>query len=74
MLLFVKKNYPKLGGGVNKADMPSDFQFKVAEIIGNVCTEGVQDSHLCDTSARVPESSLQEVSALLKFQIGTHAL
>ena len=36
-----KKESAKTGGGVNKAETPPDLQFKISEMIGKVCTEGV---------------------------------
>ena len=46
---FYKKEFLKTGGGVSKADVPTDLQFKISEII-DVCTEGVSGTLLCDTS------------------------
>ena len=45
-----KKELAKTGGGVNKAETPTDLQFKISEIIGEVCTEGVPGTLLCNTS------------------------
>ena len=45
-----KKELAKRGGSVNKAETPTDLQFKVSEIMGKVCTEGVPGTLLCDTS------------------------
>ena len=48
-VVFYKKELVKTGGGVSKADVPTDLQFKISEII-DVCTEGVSGTLLCDTS------------------------
>ena len=44
------KELAKTGGGVNKAETSTDLQFKISEMIGEVCTEGVPGTLLCDTS------------------------
>ena len=54
----------KTGGGVNKAETPTDLQLKISEMIGEVCTEGVSGTLLCDTSLDPSKNQpLNEISA-----------
>ena len=41
----------KTGGGPCKVEVPPDLQFKIAETIGSVCTQGVPETQCCNTSA-----------------------
>ena len=52
VVAFYRKELLKTSGGVSKADVPTDLQFKISEIIGDVCTEGVSGTLLCDTSGK----------------------
>ena len=45
-----KKELAKTGGGVNKAETPTDLQFQIFEMIREVCTEGVPGALLCGSS------------------------
>ena len=45
-----KAELKKTGGGSNGAEKPSNMQFRVAEIIGGVYTNGVPGTTTCDTS------------------------
>ena len=59
-----KKELAKTGGGVNKAETPTDLQFKISEMIGEVCTEGVPGTLLCDTSLNPSKNQpANEISA-----------
>ena len=46
---FYKSELLKTSGGVSKAEVPTDLQFKISKII-DACTEGVSGTLLCDTS------------------------
>ena len=50
-MALYNKELSKTGGGPCKAEVPSDLQFKIAEIIGSVCTQGVPEPQCCNTSA-----------------------
>ena len=59
-----EKELAKRGGGVNKAETPTDLQFKISEIIGKVCTKGVPGTLLCDTSLNpTKKQAANEISA-----------
>jgi len=60
---FYKKELRKTGGGTSKADVPTDLQFKIAEIIGDVCIEGVPGSQMCDTGAALSSANADEIEA-----------
>ena len=60
---FYKKELLNTSGGVSKADVPTDLQFKISEIIGDVCTEGVSGTLLCDTSGNTNVSFEESLRA-----------
>ena len=45
-----KKEAGRTGGGQNPFNTPTELQFKIANIIGAISTEGVPGTNLCDTS------------------------
>ena len=50
-MALYNKELSKTGRGPFKAEVPSDLQFKIAEIIESICIQGVPETQYCNTSA-----------------------
>ena len=44
-----KKESNRTGGGPNPLSEPTELQYKIASIIGTICTEGIPGTSFCDT-------------------------
>ena len=58
------KESSRTGGRQNPLSQPTDLQFKIASIIGAICTEGIPGTSCCDTRDNSSTMSLIPVSEL----------
>ena len=63
------------GGGQNPFNTPTALQFKIANIIGAISTEGVPGTNLCDTSNSYHQSLSDSAAAvsLSSMQLHCHS-
>ena len=69
-----KKEAGRTGGGQNPFNNPTELQFKIANIIGAISTEGIGGTNLCDTSNSYYQSLSDSAAAvsLSSTQLNSH--
>ena len=66
-----KKEAGRTGGGQNLFNTPTELQFKIANIIGAISTEGVPGTSLCDTSSSYHQSLSDSAASAIVFLSST---
>ena len=66
-----KKEAGRTGGDQNLFNTPTELQFKIANIIGAISTEGVPGTCLCDTSSSYHQSLSDSAASVTVFLSST---